>query len=257
MHLAIRRQIGNQILLYPVVLLAVVAGSLLWAQEGPQESPAPETASNSSDIKKPSQSDMLVGTRVPRSMVWSPPSGPERGRVWWRGIAASPGSYVRATISSGMNHLANSPRDYGQGWGAFGQRFGNSFVTYSLQDTVSQGLAASAKYEMRYIQCKCTGALERIGHALAWNFVTYNQEGKKVFNWPSLVGGYSVGMLSTTYTPNQKWSAQGIQAGNSAIYFGFVSSLLQEFAPSKLFGRHKAKASSPASIPESASTSKR
>ncbi len=61
--------------------------------------------------------------------------------------------------------------------------------TYSLQDTVGQGLSATVGYEMRYIQCKCTGFLPRFGHALAWNFVTYNSEGKKVFNWPSLVGG--------------------------------------------------------------------
>ncbi len=182
---------------------------------------------------------MLVGTRVPRTLDWSPPSNQERWRVWWRGIAASPGSYIRSTVSSGMSHLSNSPRDYGQGWGAFGQRYGNSFLTYGLQDTAAQGLAAAVGYEMRYVQCKCTGVLPRLGHAILWDFVTYNHDGKKVLNWPSLVGGYAVGILSTTYTPNQKWSAQGIHAGNSAIYFGFASSLLQEFAPSKLFSRRK------------------
>ncbi|MBY0506179.1 MAG: hypothetical protein K2X03_19840 [Bryobacteraceae bacterium] len=237
-------------MLRQIACLAITAGAFLTAQEPapPQESATPEISSpaptphaTAANIKHASQSDMLVGTRVPRDLDWSTPSRQERLRVWWRGIAASPGSYIRSTVTSGMNHLSNSPRDYGQGWGAFGQRYGNTFLTYSLQDTVGQSLSASVGYEMRYIQCKCTGFMPRFGHALAWNFVTYNREGKKVFNWPSLVGGYAVGALSTTYTPNQKWSAQGIQAGNSAIYFGFMSSLLQEFSPSKIFGRHKSR----------------
>ena len=220
-----------------VALFTIVLCSIAPAQDAEKHDTEKHDAAN---IIHPSQSDMLVGTRVPRSLDWSPPTNEERVRVWWRGIAASPGSYIRATISSGMSHLSNSPADYGQGWGAFGKRYGNTFVTYALQDTAAQGLAAAAQYEMRYIQCKCTKVLPRIGHALAFNFVTYNHEGKKVFNWPSIAGGYAVGMLSTQYTPNQKWTAQGLQSGNSAIYFGFASSLLQEFTPSKLFG-HRAK----------------
>ena len=206
-----------------------------------EDLPKPGDASN---ITKPSQSDMLVGTRVPRNLIWSPPTNQERLRVWWRGIAASPGSYIRATITAGTNHLSNNPADFGQGWDAFGKRYVNTFATYALQDTAAQGLAAIAHYEMRYIQCKCTDVKGRIAHALAFNFVTFDKKGKTVFNWPSIVGGYAVGMLSTSYTPNQKWSAGGVQAGNSAIYFGFASSLLQEFTPSKIFS-HRAKHSAP------------
>ncbi len=198
-------------------------------------------AQDASNITKPSQSDMLVGTRVPRSMVWSAPTNQERWRVWWRGIAASPGSYIRAGVSSGFNQLGNSPKDYGQGWDAYAKRYGNNFLTFSLQDSAAQAMAASAGYEMRYIQCKCAKVLPRIGHAVLFNLVTYNRDGKKVFNWPSIGGGYAVGMLSTTYTPNQKWSAEGIRAGTTAIYFGFASSLLQEFTPSKLFAKHQKK----------------
>lgn len=74
---------------------------------------------------------------------------------------------------------------------------------------------------------------------MLFNIVTYHRDSKTVFNWPAIAGGYAVGMLSTTYTPNQKWSAEGIRAGTTAIYFGFASSLLQEFTPSEIFGRRK------------------
>ncbi len=209
----------------PCCLLAATTGSLL--------------AQDAANITNPSQSDMLIGTRVPRDLPWSTPTNDERVRVWWRSIAASPGSYMRSAFTSIPQHLSNTPRDYGQGWGAYGQRFGKTFLTYSLQDTASHALAAASGYEMRYIQCKCTGTLPRIGHALLFNFVTYDKNGKKVFNWPTVVGAYSVGMASTFYTPNQKWSAQGIQAGHNNIVFGFASSLLQEFMPNRLFPRRK------------------
>ena len=200
---------------------------------------------------KPSQSDMMVGTRVPRDVVWSAPTSQERWRVWRRGIGVSPGSYIRAGLSSGLGQLGNTPEQYGQGWGAYGKRYGTSFLTFSLQDSTSQALAAAAHYEMRYIQCKCTKLLPRIGHALAFNFVTFNRNGKKVFNWPSIVGGYGAGILSSTYTPGQKWSAGGIRSGNTAIYFGFASSLLQEFTPSSLFKKRGKKGGSLTGAPPS------
>ena len=205
-------------------------------------------AQDSANITNPTQADMLVGTRVPRNMTWSTPTKEERLRVLWRGLALSPGAYIRSTFTATSHHLDNKPKDFGQGWGAYTKRNLNSFATYSLQDVASEGLAAASGYEMRYIQCKCTKVLPRIKHALWFNLVTYNREGKTVLHWPNIVGSYSVGMLSTTYTPNQKWSAQGIQMGNSAMAFGFVSSLFQEFTPSKLLRFRKKKSSKEAAL---------
>lgn len=197
-------------------------------------------AQDGANITQPTQADLLVGTRVPRNLEWKTPTNEERWRVLWRGLALSPGAYIRSSITATTHHLSNEPRDYGQGWGAFGKRNVNSFVTYSFQDIASEGLAAAAGYEMRYIQCKCTKVLPRIGHALLFNVVTYDRNGKKVLKWPKIIGSYSVGMLSTVYTPNQRWSSEGIHMGNSAMAFGFVSSLLQEFTPSSLiFWRKK------------------
>jgi hypothetical protein len=184
---------------------------------------------------------MLVGTRVPRELTWKPPTREERMRVWWRSVAGSPGSFIRPTFSAVPMHMSNRPEDFGQGLGGFGKRYANTFLTFTLQDTAGHALSAAARYEVRYIQCKCTGFLPRVGHALLFNIVTYDKDGKKVFNWPSIGGAYAVGMLSTMYTPNQKWSAQGIQAGHNAFVFGFGSALVQEFMPNKLFSRKKQK----------------
>ncbi|MBZ2185380.1 MAG: hypothetical protein K7J46_11770 [Bryobacter sp.] len=205
----------------------------------------PLLAQDASNITQPSQADMLVGTRVPRNLEWRTPTAQERWRVLFRNLALSPGAYIRTGLTASTHHLENKPLDYGQGWLSYGKRNLNTHVTYSLQDMATAGLAASAGYEIRYIQCKCTSILPRLGHAIAFSFVTYNRQGKKVLKWPKIVGNYSVGMLSTRYTPNQKWSAQGIQMGTNAMAFGIFSSVLQEFTPSQLLFWKKKKNQAP------------
>lgn len=230
-----------------LVVLALCASLHLAAQDaqdakGAQDAKDVQNVQDASEIRKPSQADLVVGTRVPKALEWKTPTKEERLRVYFRGLVLSPGAYIRSTVTASLNHASNTPAEYKQGTSGFAKRYGNVFLTYSLQDTATQGMAALAGYEMRYIQCKCTSIKGRIGHALKWNFVTYDRNGKQVFNWPSILGGYAIGILSTKYTPEQKWSAQGIQAGNNAIYFGFASSLLQEFLPSRIIPQRKPKA---------------
>jgi hypothetical protein len=192
---------------------------------------------DAANITNPTQSDYLIGTRVPRDLAWKSPTPEERWRVFWRGVALSPGAFTRAGLSAAAQQRSNTPFDYGQGAAGYGKRFANNFATFTLQDVAGNALAAAAGYEVRYIQCKCTGFLPRLGHAMLFNLVTYDRRGRKVLNWPNLVGNYAAGIVSTQYTPNSKWSAQGLQAGNNALLFGFGSAVVQEFLPGRLLPR--------------------
>lgn len=224
------------------MLSPILSTCLLLSQQTP----------DSANITKPTQSDYLVGTRVPRELAWKAPTPEERWRVFWRGVVLSPGAFTRAGISAAAQQQSNTPIDYGQGAAGYSKRFANNFATFTLQDVASNALAAAAGYEVRYIQCKCTGFFPRLGHAILFNLVTYDRRGRKVVNWPNIVGNYAAGMLSSQYTPNSKWSAQGLQAGNNALVFGFGSAVVQEFLPGRLlpsFGRRKQRTDPPAQAP--------
>lgn len=224
------------------MLSPILSTCLLLSQQTP----------DSANITKPTQSDYLVGTRVPRELAWKAPTPEERWRVFWRGVVLSPGAFTRAGISAAAQQQSNTPIDYGQGAAGYSKRFANNFATFTLQDGASNALAAAAGYEVRYIQCKCTGFFPRLGHAILFNLVTYDRRGRKVVNWPNIVGNYAAGMLSSQYTPNSKWSAQGLQAGNNALVFGFGSAVVQEFLPGRLlpsFGRRKQRTDPPAQAP--------
>lgn len=217
-----------------------------------------QQAPDAANITNPSQADFLMGTRVPRNLTWKTPTPEERWRVFWRGVVWGPGAFIRASTSAAAQQYSNSPADYGQGASGYSKRFANNFATFTLQDVATNSLAAGVGYEVRYIQCKCRGFFPRLGHALLFNLVTYDRNGKKVFNWPNVVGNYAAGMLSAQYTPSAKWSAQGIQAGHNAIVFGFGSAVIQEFLPSRLvprFGR-RSQPAAPVQMPAGTSSAK-
>lgn len=168
---------------------------------------------------------------LPKDVDWKPVTGSERWKIYGDKTFASPGAYFRSLGAAAGDHLAKDPPSWPQGAEGYGRRVGQRFATFTMQDTVEAGLSAAVGYEPRYLRCKCTGAGPRIAHAFKMNFITLDQGGKKVFNWPKFAGAYGAGMISTTWVKDYKWSAQGIQAGNSQLYFGVVLNVFREFGP--------------------------
>lgn len=178
--------------------------------------------------------DGVLGVTVLREQPWSPPTTEQRWQVYKLRSFTGPGMYIRTVATSLTDQKENTPVAWGQGWGSFGKRLGNNYATFQLIDGAEMGLSAMADYDPRYIQSRDTGAWKRVGHAVAFNFVTFDNKGKTVLNWPKLVAAYGVGMLASTYTPGMKWSAEGLRMGTAQVSFGMVSDLVKEFTPDLL-----------------------
>jgi hypothetical protein len=170
-------------------------------------------------------------TVLPREIDWKPVTSEQRWKIYRDKTFANPGAYFRAFGAASGDQLNDRPRSWPQGLEGYSQRVGQRFVTFTLQDSVEAGLSAASGYEPRYVRCRCTGTGARIGYAFKMNFLTLNREGKQVFNWPKFAGAYSAGMASTTWVKDYKWSAEGLQAGNSQLYFGALFNLVREFGP--------------------------
>ncbi len=170
-------------------------------------------------------------TVLPKEIEWKTVTSEQRWQIYRDKTFANPGAYFRAFGSAAGDQLNDKPASWQQGLKGYGQRVGQRFVTFTMQDSVEAGLSAAAGYEPRYVRCKCAGAGARLGYAFKMNFLTFNKEGKKVFDWPKFVGAYGVGMVSTSWVKDYKWSAQGLQAGNSQLYFGVLFNVFREFGP--------------------------
>lgn len=211
-----------------VLLGLLVLAGVAQADEQEQK-PVAEPAKPAEKQSVTSQS--LMGTIVPKDVAWSAPTGQQRWEVLKTKAFVGPGAYFRAFGAAAGDQSSNRPRDWGQGADAYAKRVANRWAVFTLQDSAEAGLAAAAGYEPRYVRCKCEGGMKRMGHAMAWNFVTYDSKGRTVPNWPKFVSAYGVGMLSTTWTPNSKWSAEGLNRGNSQLYFGVFFNIIREFSP--------------------------
>lgn len=226
---------GREILvkMYFLRAIALVASlGLASAQE-----PKPSTGQN--------LTDGVLGVTVLKEQPWTPPTAKQRWAVYKLRSFTGPGMYMRTVMTSLSDQDANSPVAWGQGWKAFGKRMGNNYATFQLIDGAEMGLSALAGYDPRYIQSRETGAWHRVGHAVAYNFVTLDGKGKTVLNWPKLVAAYGVGMLASTYTPGMKWSAEGLRMGTAQVSFGMVSDLVKEFVPDLLKKMRRKKAPEP------------
>ncbi len=166
-----------------------------------------------------------------KEITWKPVTTEQRWQIYRDKTFASPGAYFRAFGSASGDQLGDQPASWQQGLKGYSQRVGQRFVTFTMQDTLEASLSAAADYDPRYVRCKCTGVGARMGHAFKMNFLTLNPEGKKVFDWPKFAGAYGAGVVSTTWVKDYKWSAQGLQAGNSQLYFGVLFNVIREFGP--------------------------
>lgn len=173
-----------------------------------------------------------------KDQPWAPVTSKQRWQIYRDRTYESPGAYFRAFGSALGDQLNDRPASWPQGVEGYSRRLGQRFVTFTMQDSAEAALSAAANYDPRYVRCKCTG-WARVGHAFQMTYLTYDGNGKKVFNWPRFAGAYSAGMLSTTWVKDYKWSAQGLRAGNNQLTIGFGFNILREFLPEirKKFGR--------------------
>ncbi len=133
-----------------------------------------------------------------------------------------------------IRQAADSPK-YGQGWGAFGKRFGATAAD-GFSDIMIGGaiLPSLLHQDPRYFYQGTGTTGSRIRHAVFSPFVTRSDSGKREPNYSSLGGDLAAASLSNLYFPKANRGV-GLVFGNFAIGTAerIGASLAQEF----IFGK--------------------
>jgi hypothetical protein len=109
-----------------------------------------------------------------------------------------------AALGSAVGQAENSPTGFGQGWDAYGKRFGSSMARQASSEFFGTFVLASALHEdpRFYPEINPT-----FGHAVKYSvqrvFVTRNDEGRNVANWSGLIGPAMGEGLANVYWPEQ------------------------------------------------------
>jgi len=163
---------------------------------------------------------------------YHPLTGKERWEYYFRATYWSPAAVFGAAGPALGAQIGNFPPEWGGGIKGYSRRlaseFGNNIITNSIQS----GLAALIKHEPRYVRSAKKGVLKRTGHALAFVFVTYNDEGKVRPAIANLVADYGGAFAQIAWYPRRYTvRGDGVRFGNLALGFNFIANLINEFTP--------------------------
>ncbi len=127
----------------------------------------------------------------------------------------------------------NDPESWGQGWGAYGKRYGASFADNSIGTYMTTAVFPSLLHEdPRYYRMSEGPVSHRIWYAVNRLFVTRTDAGETRFNYSESIGNATAAAISNVYYP-----AEERTASRNAKTFGFLilydglSNGLKEFWP--------------------------
>jgi hypothetical protein len=224
------------------------------AQEKP-ESCAPKSSSTESSSKSAdatndackSKQEKEARADVPRRIFWIIPNfmttndepgsqGPltikEKYTIAWHQFAdesAHFGNVLQAAISQAADGIPH----YGQGWGAFGERFlaqeGDQFTgSFLIYGVLPQFL----HQDPRYFRKRKGSAIARVGYAASRVLIARKDNGAPVFNASQVFGQLGQAGISLTYYPPQDRDVKGLFVGwavNQTYNVGWNQ--LKEFTP--------------------------
>jgi len=224
------------------------------AQEKP-ESPTPKSSSTESSSKSAGATDDAgedkqakeARDEVPKRIFWVIPNfmtandqpenrGPlttkQKYSIAWHQFAdasAHFGNLLQAAISQAADGIPH----YGQGWGAFGERFlaqeGDQFTgSFLIYGVLPQLL----HQDPRYFRKGRGSALSRVGYAASRVLIARKDNGARVFNASQVFGQLGQAGISLTYYPHQDRDVKGLFLGwavNQTYNIGWNQ--LKEFTP--------------------------
>ena len=227
--------------------LAVVS---VWAQDKPDSPGAkiqPDAPVLLDPAVQPNPLDKEANDEVPKRIFWIIPNfmtandqpenkGPltprQKFNIAWHqffDMSAHFGNLIQASISQAANGLPH----YGQGWGAFGERyaaqegdqFTGSMLIYGVLPTVLH-------QDPRYFRRGRGSVWSRMAYAASRVVIARTDAGKPTFNASSVFGQFGQASISMLYYPQQDRKIEGVVQGwaiNQGYNIGWNQ--LKEFTP--------------------------
>jgi hypothetical protein len=174
----------------------------------------------------------VTGMTVSPASNFTPLTGEERWKLYWKQNFFSVGAYLRPTFFAlVLDQAPNSPSQWGGGFSGFGLREASRVGSNLVQGTIRTPLAAVLHEDVRYISDQ-RGGNRRILHAVVYSFLTYNNQGHPTLNVAKLVGYYASTAISTTWRPEHRPLASYTFAnGSEQMGLSVPINILQEFWP--------------------------
>ena len=127
----------------------------------------------------------------------------------------------------------NSPASWGQGWGAYGKRFGAEFGDNGIGSYMTIAIFPTIlREDPRYYVLREGSTTHRINYALKRLFVTYTDSGNTRFNYSEILGNAAAAAASNIYhAPEDRTVGRNLSTWGMLIMWDGVSNQMKEFWP--------------------------
>ena len=153
---------------------------------------------------------------------------------------AGPIPILAEAAGAGIGQWENSPKEWGQGWGAYGQRFGSNLAYNGVRQTLTYGTSFLFHEDNRYYSSHKKGLWARTGYAVLSTFTARNPEGRTTFSISSVTGVVGASAISSIWGP-ASYKGIGNISHNAGVSFGATAgfNLVREFLPDILHRSQK------------------
>lgn len=122
---------------------------------------------------------------------------------------------VTLAAGSAISHADNVPPEWGQGWGAYGERFVSDVGSSTTAGTTNFLLGEALHLDTRYYPCTCKGIWPRVRHALISSVTARaGEDGHRVFSPPAVVSPYAGAFSTLTWYPARYGPKDAFRTGN-------------------------------------------
>ncbi len=165
----------------------------------------------------------------------------EKGQLWLR-HTYSPFNVVAAAGSAAIWQATQSRHEgFGQGWDAYGSRFGAAMANRESSDFFKTFVLSSAlRMDPRYFRQGSGSFGSRFGYAISRVVVGRTDHGHATFNAPEILGSVGSAGLSNVYYPeSDRTASRTLESAALNIAADAGWNVLKEFGPElrRMFGR--------------------
>jgi hypothetical protein len=156
----------------------------------------------------------------------------ERWRYYWEQNYTSP-AVAACTFGTALRmQLDDRPGEWGQGAAGYSRRVASTFGRYTLAGSFQNAGAAALGHEVRYVRCRRTNKLVRLGNALTSPLFTFDSAGRAVPD-VELVGGVIAGdAIAARWMPsNERGRARLARQCSVDLGAQSLFNTLREFGP--------------------------
>lgn len=136
---------------------------------------------------------------------------------------------------AGIGQWENSPKEWGQGWGAFAERAESNLAYNGLRQTITYGTSIMFHEDNRYFPSHRHGVWARTSYALRSTVTARHPDGSEAFSVSSVAGVAGASALSSVWGPRSWEGAKGIGT-NAGVSLAVTAAfnIVREFLPDLL-----------------------